>query len=503
MGSASATRTSAVDADAGGRAQRHRDGTGAPDDGEDEDEDEVDEDKAEASEAPVVGREPGWALRDVSFAPAAGEALGLAGLNGAGKTTLLKVLARVTPPTEGRVAVHGRVAPLIESAAAFIQPDMTARQNVRLLGRLPGVPHAVVERRTEDVLRFAELEDRDGEKAKNLSTGLLRRLSFATTIELEPVVLIVDDVLGVGDASYREKCVLRVAALRRRGMALLFASHDLDSLADTCDRVAWLEAGRIRELGPASEILERYNGVSDGAKGKERTEPASRPRPPEAPRLSESAARAISEPLERDSPQQAEPVPEPPPVLPVAPTRAQPTRPAQPQPTTTTTVSAGERAAARREARRRRHEVSESLSLGSARADGADGEPLELVVGDNDGPHVRFELRTRRAALDVRCSTTMWGNGAPRFRAMQPAPVRLEVPGQYEVAIDVPAGVLPDGDYEGRVRVLVHEHSGVVNVLRDRAFLFAVEGSSASAPEEADPEPLLDIPWSIARRDDD
>jgi ABC-type polysaccharide/polyol phosphate transport system ATPase subunit len=235
-------------------SEKARDDDVEPDDGLEEEFEEPTDDAA----SKLPGRGGVWALRDVSFEVAQGTALGIIGPNGSGKSTLLKILARVTPPTEGHAAVRGRVVPMIDVAASFLQPDLHARENVALLARLFGVPPDFATGRLREILDFADLTDFERARTKTYSSGLLRRLAFSTVLHFEPDVLLADEVISVGDAAFRERCLASIAQRRERGLTLLFATHDLDMLRRTCDQALWLDTGRVRLLGPIQGVVDQY-----------------------------------------------------------------------------------------------------------------------------------------------------------------------------------------------------------------------------------------------------
>jgi homopolymeric O-antigen transport system ATP-binding protein len=198
-----------------------------------------------------------WALRDVSFDASAGEILGIIGANGAGKSTLLKVLARITPPTEGRARVRGRVVPLLELGAAF-QAEATGRENVFLNAALYGIPRQVVNRRMQDIFEFAELEKFIDTPVKRYSSGMYLRLAFSVAINMEPDVLLADEVLAVGDIGFQERCLTRVEEAGEQGLTVLFVSHDMAAVRRLCDRVMWINAGEIVDIGDPEEVVSRY-----------------------------------------------------------------------------------------------------------------------------------------------------------------------------------------------------------------------------------------------------
>ena len=198
-----------------------------------------------------------WALKDVSLEIKKGEVFGLIGFNGAGKSTLLKVVAGVLKPTKGSVNVKGSVAPLIELGAGF-DGDLTARENVYMNGAVLGYNKAYMEQHYQAIINFSELWDFVDVPVKNFSSGMYARLGFAIATLVKPEILIVDEILGVGDFKFQEKCKDRIKELMSGGTTVLLVSHSNDTIRAFCDRVAWLENGQIREIGPADEVCGYY-----------------------------------------------------------------------------------------------------------------------------------------------------------------------------------------------------------------------------------------------------
>jgi ABC-type polysaccharide/polyol phosphate transport system ATPase subunit len=203
------------------------------------------------------------ALRDVSVNVRKGEMLGIIGHNGAGKSTLLKVVARVLKPKSGRVWICGRVAPLLECGAGF-HPELTGRENVFLNGTLLGLTRKVIEARFDQIVDFAELRDFIDAPLRTYSSGMVSRLGFAIATDADADILIIDEVLSVGDESFQKKSLERIQRFRRGGAAILFVSHALDAVEKVCDRVVWLDHGVIRANGPASEVVPQYRARSTG-----------------------------------------------------------------------------------------------------------------------------------------------------------------------------------------------------------------------------------------------
>jgi ABC-type polysaccharide/polyol phosphate transport system ATPase subunit len=199
-----------------------------------------------------------WALEGLDLDIRRGESLGIIGRNGAGKSTLLKVIARVLRPTRGRVWVRGSVAPLIELGAGF-HPELTGRENVFLNGAMLGFSQTQMEERFERIVAFAELGSFIDAALRSYSSGMVMRLGFAVATEVEPDILIIDEVLAVGDESFREKCLARMAEFRAKGTTILFVSHALDSVQAICDRAIWIEGGLLRRSGLVEEVIEAYH----------------------------------------------------------------------------------------------------------------------------------------------------------------------------------------------------------------------------------------------------
>ncbi|MXS74924.1 sugar ABC transporter [Microbacterium sp. CSI-V] len=199
-----------------------------------------------------------WALRGVSFSVRPGEAIGVVGRNGQGKSTLLKLVAGVLLPDEGRVAVDGGVAPLIEITGGFVG-DLTVRENVRLTAGLHGMPRAEVTRRFDDMIDFAEIGDFVDTPYKHLSNGMKVRLAFSVVSQLDEPILLVDEVLAVGDRSFREKCYRRIDELLADGRTLFFVSHNEKDLRRFCARGLYLDGGALKLDAPIAQVLDRYN----------------------------------------------------------------------------------------------------------------------------------------------------------------------------------------------------------------------------------------------------
>jgi ABC-type polysaccharide/polyol phosphate transport system ATPase subunit len=198
-----------------------------------------------------------WALSGVSLEVRPGEILGVVGRNGAGKTTLLKTIARVLPPTSGRVVVRGRVAALLDLAAGF-HAELTGRENIYLYGTLLGHTRAEIGAVFHEVVAFAEIEPFIDAPLRTYSTGMVARLGFAVATCRFAEVLLVDEVLAVGDVRYQEKCLQRMEDYRRQGAAMVFVSHSADTIRQVCHHAAWLEQGKLARLGEINDVLGAY-----------------------------------------------------------------------------------------------------------------------------------------------------------------------------------------------------------------------------------------------------
>jgi lipopolysaccharide transport system ATP-binding protein len=198
-----------------------------------------------------------WALQDVGFEVQWGEVLGIVGRNGAGKSTLLKILSRVTYPTTGRAEVHGRVGALLEVGTGF-HAELTGRENVFLNGAILGMRKAEIRRKFDEIVEFAEVDRFLDTPVKRYSSGMYTRLAFSIAAHLEPEILVVDEVLAVGDAAFQKKCLGKMGSVAGDGRAVLFVSHNMPTVQALCDRAIWLAEGRIVEEGPAAAIVQRY-----------------------------------------------------------------------------------------------------------------------------------------------------------------------------------------------------------------------------------------------------
>jgi lipopolysaccharide transport system ATP-binding protein len=210
-----------------------------------------------------------WALRDVTFEVRRGEVLGIIGRNGAGKSTLLKILSRITEPTEGRLTLKGRVASLLEVGTGF-HPELTGRENIFLNGAILGMTQRDIRRKFDEIVAFAEVEKFLDTPVKRYSSGMYVRLAFAVAAHLEQEILVVDEVLAVGDAEFQQKCLGKMDEVsRQQGRTVLFVSHNMGVVTSLCRRAIWLDEGSVRAEGLAGEVVDQY--LVQAVRNKDRT----------------------------------------------------------------------------------------------------------------------------------------------------------------------------------------------------------------------------------------
>lgn len=198
-----------------------------------------------------------WSLRDVSFSVPHGEAVGIVGRNGAGKSTLLKVLSRITEPTEGRAVIRGRVGSLLEVGTGF-HPELTGRENISLNGAILGMRREEIRRKFDEIVAFAEIDQFIDTPVKRYSSGMYVRLAFAVAAHLEPEILLVDEVLAVGDTAFQQKCLGKMGDVARQGRTVLFVSHSMPAVQALCTRAMLLEAGKLVSEGSTQDVIEEY-----------------------------------------------------------------------------------------------------------------------------------------------------------------------------------------------------------------------------------------------------
>jgi lipopolysaccharide transport system ATP-binding protein len=206
-----------------------------------------------------------WALRDVSFEVKQGEVVGIIGRNGAGKSTLLKILSRITEPTKGSVTIQGRVSSLLEVGTGF-HPELTGRENVFLNGAILGMSRREIQAKFDEIVDFAEVEKFLDTPVKRYSSGMYVRLAFAVAAHLEPEILVVDEVLAVGDLDFQKKCLGKMSSFSKTGRTVIFVSHDLNSVLRLCSTSLLLKAGQVVMKGPSSDVIEVYKAQGHPAK---------------------------------------------------------------------------------------------------------------------------------------------------------------------------------------------------------------------------------------------
>ena len=200
-----------------------------------------------------------WALTDVTLRVNRGEVFGLIGNNGAGKSTMLKVISKVLKPTKGRVVVYGRIAPLLELGAGF-HPELSGRENIFLNGALLGYSRSEMESVFDEIVEFSELEQFINSPVRTYSSGMFARLGFAVATAHMPEILILDEILSVGDEAFQRKCNLRMKGFQQDGATVLMVSHALSMLEGMCNRIAWIDHGKIQGVGEPQEVIEAYRG---------------------------------------------------------------------------------------------------------------------------------------------------------------------------------------------------------------------------------------------------
>jgi lipopolysaccharide transport system ATP-binding protein len=207
-----------------------------------------------------------WALKDVSFEVAQGEAVGIIGRNGAGKSTLLKILSRITKPTAGRAEIFGRVGSLLEVGTGFDR-ELSGRENIYLSGAILGMKKAEITDKFDEIVAFAEIEKFVDTPVKRYSSGMYLRLAFAVAAHLEPEILLVDEVLAVGDAAFQKKCLGKMGEVSRSGRTILFVSHNMAAVTRLCNLALWLEHGQLHAVGDVDEVATRYLAAGADERG--------------------------------------------------------------------------------------------------------------------------------------------------------------------------------------------------------------------------------------------
>ncbi len=201
-----------------------------------------------------------WALRDITFDIKKGEVFGIIGLNGSGKSTLLKIISGIFTPSKGSVVVKGTIAPLIELGAGF-DYDLTARENIYLNGSVLGFSKKFIDEKFNEIIEFSELRDFLDVPLKNYSSGMVARIGFAIATIVKPEILIVDEILSVGDFLFQKKCEDRISHLMANGTTVVIVSHSIEQIERLCNRAVWLEKGRMKMLGETMEVCEHYKNI--------------------------------------------------------------------------------------------------------------------------------------------------------------------------------------------------------------------------------------------------
>jgi lipopolysaccharide transport system ATP-binding protein len=199
-------------------------------------------------------------LKDVSFNINRGEVVGIIGRNGAGKSTLLKILSRITEPTDGHAEIRGRVGSLLEVGTGF-HPELSGRENIYLNGTILGMKKTEIQRKFDEIVAFAEVEKFIDTPVKHYSSGMYVRLAFAVAAHLEPEVLLIDEVLAVGDIAFQKKCLGKMGEVAKSGRTVIFVSHQMNQMRRLCERVAWLDSGGLRKIGSGSEVISGYEAA--------------------------------------------------------------------------------------------------------------------------------------------------------------------------------------------------------------------------------------------------
>lgn len=205
-----------------------------------------------------------WALKDISFNVNPGEAIGIVGNNGAGKTTLLKILSQITPPTTGEIILRGRVSSLLEIGTGF-NPELSGRENIFLNGAILGIKQAEIKRKFHEIIEFSEIGKFLDTPVKRYSSGMYTRLAFSVAAYLDAEILLIDEVLAVGDAGFQRKCLGKMSDVTKKGRTIVFVSHNLGAIKGLCQKVIWIDKGRISQVGPSAKVIVSYlSHVAEG-----------------------------------------------------------------------------------------------------------------------------------------------------------------------------------------------------------------------------------------------
>lgn len=198
-----------------------------------------------------------YILKDISFNVKKGEVLGIIGRNGSGKSTMLKLLTKILRPNEGTIETNGRISCLIELGAGF-HPDMTGRENTYINASIFGISNKTVDERFDEILEFSEIGEHIDERVRNYSSGMYMRLAFAIAINVDADIMLIDEILAVGDIKFQKKCLKRIDEIRKKGTTIVFVTHNIDQAMELCDNILWIDEGVVREYGPAEEVCDHY-----------------------------------------------------------------------------------------------------------------------------------------------------------------------------------------------------------------------------------------------------
>ena len=209
-----------------------------------------------------------WALQNIDLHIKQGETVGLIGHNGSGKSTLLKLITKIIYPTEGQITTQGRVSSLLELGAGF-HPDFTGRENIYINASIFGLSKKEIDKKLDSIIAFSELEGFIDSPIRTYSSGMYIRLAFAVAVHVEPQILLMDEILAVGDAKFQKKCIEKIKEFKKQGITIVFVSHNMEDVYEICDRVVWLDHGHIKAIGDTKEIGERYLAEMSRNKGEE------------------------------------------------------------------------------------------------------------------------------------------------------------------------------------------------------------------------------------------
>lgn len=209
-----------------------------------------------------------WALKNINLHIEEGETVGLIGHNGSGKSTLLKLITKIIYPTEGQIKTCGRVSSLLELGAGF-HPDFTGRENIYINASIFGLSKKEIDKKLDSIIAFSELEGFIDSPIRTYSSGMYIRLAFAVAVHVEPQILLMDEILAVGDANFQKKCIEKIKEFKKQGITIVFVSHNMNDVYEICDRVVWLDHGKIKEIGDTKTIGERYLAEMEQKEGEE------------------------------------------------------------------------------------------------------------------------------------------------------------------------------------------------------------------------------------------